>query len=106
MIKMAKIPKDLSDKDMFKDYKEDKNQKSLFDVAKEFDENHAVKSINKPSKKDSDSFIDSHLANALNNELLKLKLDLYKDGIIDYKINLRRDGDQIVLYPVKKKSST
>lgn len=93
---MVKIPKDLSDADMFKNYKEDKKEPSLFDIAKDFDKkNNAPKNM----RKKDDGYIDAYLAAALNKELLKLKLDLYKEGIVDYKIKLRRDGDEIILYP-------
>lgn len=99
---MAKIPKNLSDAAMFKGYKESKKGRSLFDIAKDFDDNHLVR---KETVKKEDSYIDKYLFTALNKELLKLKLDLYKEGIVDYQIKLKRDGQKILLYPVVNKHS-
>lgn len=97
---MGKIPKNLSDKAMFTGYKEGKKDQSLFDIAKEFDEGNTAKS--RVEKKEA-GYIDKYLADALNKELLKLKLDLYKDGIIDYQIKVSRKDKQIILNPVIKK---
>lgn len=99
---MGKIPRNLSDSAMFKDYKENKKGKSLFDIAKEFDDADTVKSH---TVKKDDSYMDKYLTDALNKELLKLKLDLYKDGIIDYQIKIGREGNKIVLYPSVKKNN-
>ena len=99
---MSKIPKNLSDKDMFKDYKEEKKEKSLFDIAREFDKNNAAAG-KKNNNNIKDSYIDAKLAVDLEKELLKLKLDLYKEGIVDYQIKVKREDNKIILVPMVKK---
>ena len=99
---MSKIPKNLSDKDMFKDYKEEKKEKSLFDIAREFDKNNTTAG-KKNNNNIKDSYIDAKLAVDLEKELLKLKLDLYKEGIVDYQIKVKREDNKIILVPMIKK---
>lgn len=98
---MTKIPKGLSDTDMLKDCKEHKSTRSLFDLADEFDDNNIQK--RKRVTETKATYIDGELTTALNKELLKLKIDLYKKGIIEYQVKLKRDGDNIILYPQQKK---
>ncbi|WP_196594457.1 hypothetical protein [Pectinatus sottacetonis] len=97
---MNKIPKNLSDKDMFKEYKEEKKNRSLFDIANEFDKHMSRE--NKNNVQQDQGYINKELADRLEKELLKLKLDLYKEDIVDYKIKVHREGKNIILTPVVK----
>ncbi len=108
---MAKIPKNLSDKAMVVGFKEEKNFEHMFLAAEE--EEPFVKPKPKPKgtnkeKEDlSTAFLTKELQEKIGKALLELKLELYKDGMIDYDIKVAREGKQIVLsaVPIKKKAS-
>jgi len=104
---MAKIPKNLSDKAMVAGFKEEKNFEHMFLAAEE--EEPVVKPKPKNSSKEkedlSTAFLTKELQEKIGKALLELKLELYKDGMVDYNIKVARDGKQIVLsaVPLKKK---
>lgn len=98
---MAKIPKNLSDKDMFKDYKEEKTLETMFLEAEE----KSAKA--KPAKKTAAdikiAYLTQDVIDSLGKMLLQLKLDFYKEGTVDYTMKIEREGNKIVLYPAPKK---
>lgn len=95
---MAKIPKNLTDKDMFKNYVE---EKSIEDI---FTEGEKAKNPVKEKKEDIKiAYLTPDIIEKLGKMLLELKLDLYKDGIVDYNIKVERDGNKIVLSPSTRK---
>ena len=99
---MSKIPKNLSDKDMFKDYKEEQTLESFFLEA----EDKAEKKAKAAPKKAADiniAYLTPDVIDKLGKMLLELKLDLYKEGIVDYTMKIERDGNKIVLSPSAKK---
>lgn len=101
---MAKIPKNLTDKKMFDGVKEEQTFETMFfedEVEKK------PKSKTKAQEKEdiATAFLTKELQEKIGKFLLELKLDLYKEGLVDYNIKVVRDGKQIILSPVpiKKK---
>jgi len=100
---MAKIPKNLTDKDMFKGFKE---EKSLEDLFLEADEKEAkVKQQKKAAAHEviEIAYLTPDIVDKLGKMLLELKLSLFKEGIVDYTMSIRREGNNIILSPKEKK---
>ena len=94
---MARIPKDLSDKDMFQGYKE----KESFETV--FLQNDSVPVVRKPVKAAKENIqlacLTPELQEKIGKLLLELKVDLYKEGIVDYSIKVKKEGGKIILMP-------
>jgi len=91
---MAKIPKNLSDKSMVGNYKEQIT----------FENDIFAEEVVKPqvvAKKEKvgyvSEFFTPDLQEKVGKALLELKVELYKDGIVDFKIKVARQGQQIIL---------
>ena len=95
---MSKIPKNLSDKDMFKDYVEDTSIEDRFRAA----EKKAKESVEAPA-----DFLRAGFTPQLTEELarafLQLKMELYREDVKNYTFQIKRDGEKIVLIPKYKK---
>lgn len=103
---MGKIPKELSDKAMFAGYTEPETFETMF-LAAEAEEQPAAK----PKKKSAGenlqlAYLTAELQEKLGKALLDLKMELYKEGIVDYDIKVKRDGKNIVLVPSVGKAKT
>lgn len=104
----SKIRKNLSDEEMFANYKEEITFENAWDdtvVAEP-----AVKTVKKDSEKEGiHSFFTPELQEQVGKALLELKVQLYKEGIIDYRIEVSREGRQVILTAVnavgKKKTA-
>lgn len=101
---MAKIQKNLSDSDMFKGW----HEQPTFET--EIDEEPVRLSV-KSAKKDSAADINSayftpELQESVGKALLELKLNLYKQGIVDYQIKVSCQGNQVLLTAVPAKDKT
>jgi hypothetical protein len=98
---MANIPKDLSDADMFKHYKE------TISFENDPQPDDKLSPAAKPSKNERQgyeaSFLTPQLQQAVGKALLALKLKLYKEGIVDYDIKVKQEGHQVLLTAVPKK---
>jgi hypothetical protein len=96
---MAKIPKDLADKDMFQGYKEKASFESMFLAAEE--EPQSVTKVQKKSAVENLqlAYLTPALQEKIGKMLLDLKMDLYKEGIVDYEIKAKREGRNIILVP-------
>lgn len=91
-----KIRKNLTDEDMFAGYKEEVTFENTWE------DTVVHKPKIKPSKKDSEkegigSFFTPELQEQVGKALLELKLELYKQGIIDYRLEVSREGNSVVL---------
>ena len=94
---MAKIPKNLADKDMFHGYQEKETIESVF---LQNDREPAVRKPVKPAKENIQlSCLTPDLQEKIGKLLLELKLDLYKEGIVDYRIKVKKEGGKIILLP-------
>ncbi|WP_337508439.1 hypothetical protein [Mitsuokella jalaludinii] len=95
---MSKIPKNLSDKDMFKDYVEDTSIEDRFRAA----EKKAKESVEAPADFLRAGFTPQ-LTEELARALLQLKMELYREDVKNYTFQIKRDGEKIVLIPKYKK---
>jgi len=97
---MGKIPKNLSDKDMFKGWQEEPTiEETMLQSAE------PKKTASRPSRKrtaDSregayQTYLSQDAVDTMEKLLLEIKLDLFKQGISDYHVNVRREGNTILL---------
>ena len=96
---MSKIPKNLSDKDMFKDYVEDTSIEDRFRAAEKKAEKESVEA---PADFLRAGFTPQ-LTEELARALLQLKMELYREDVKNYTFQIKRDGEKIVLIPKYKK---
>ena len=98
---MAKIPRNLSDKDMFKGWKEEPTvEQQLLDAAAKEDAKNGRASRNtRPGADIRIAYLTPDVVDTLGKLLLELKVELYKEGVVDYRIDVRREGRKIVLEP-------
>ena len=101
MGKTPKIPKNLSDKDMFKDWKEEPTiEETMLRTA---EPKPAARSQTKrtttPEKREGayQTYLSQDAVDTMEKLLLEIKLDLYKQGVSDYRVNVRREGNTILL---------
>lgn len=99
---MAKIPKNLSDKDMFKDYKEVPTLEADFLRADEARAEKKRRAKEETERELGALSLSPETLDSLEKMLLELKLELYREGTVDYRLTLRREGKNIVLTPVTK----
>lgn len=101
---MGKIPKNLSDKVMFGGYKEQESFESIFLATEEEPLTRPVKKVKAEDL--NTAFLPMALQEKIGKLLLELKVDLYKEGIVDYDIKAKRDGNTVVLSPFVHKDKT
>lgn len=98
---MTKIPKNLSDKDMFKGWQEELTVEETMLKAAEPKRPARLQArqTNAPEKREGayQTYLSQDAIDTMEKLLLKIKLDLYKQGISDYQISVRRDGNKIIL---------
>ena len=95
---MAKIPRNLSDKDMFKGWKEEPTvEQQLLDAAAKEDAKNGRAAH--PGADIRIAYLTPDVIDTLGKLLLELKVELYKEGVVDYRIDVRREGRKIVLEP-------
>lgn len=101
---MAKIPKNLSDQSMMGNVQE----QITFENDIFAQEAIAPKPL-KPAKKENPGYVSEfftfELQEKVGKALLELKLQLYKEGIVDFDIKVTRQDKQVLLtaVPSKKK---
>lgn len=96
---MAKIPKNLSDKDMLKGFVEEPTLEDVF-LAKE--KAAEKKSVGEnPASNINIAYLTPDIVEKLGKLLLELKVKLYDAGIVDYRIEPKLEGKQIILVPVE-----
>lgn len=99
---MAKIPKNLSDKSMVGNYKEEIT----------FENDIFAEEVAKPrqvvAKKEKVGYVSEFFTPELQEEvgkaLLELKLQLYKEGIVDFKLKVTRQDKQVILTAAPSKA--
>lgn len=100
---MAKIPKNLSDKSMIGNYKEEIT----------FENDIFIEEVAKPrqvvAKKEKAGYVSEfftpELQEKVGKALLELKVELYKEGIVDFNIKVARQDKQIILTAVPSKAN-
>lgn len=104
---MAKIKKNLSDSEMLKGWHEQVTFEN--DVNEEQPARPVVKTAKKDPAEDINSaFFTPELKESVGKALLELKLNLYKEGIVDYQVKVSCQGHQVLLtaVPLKAKLSS
>ena len=99
---MAKIPKNLSDNYMYKDYTEAPTLEADFLRADEARAEKKRRAKEETEREMGALSLSPETLDSLEKMLLELKLELYREGTVDYRLTLRREGKNIVLAPVTK----
>ena len=101
---MSKIPKGLTDKDMFQNYVEEETLEDTFIKAEKIanKKRRERAGIEPPAKLGRAGFTPV-LAEELGKALLQLKMELFREGVTNYSFKIKRDGENIVLVPKYKK---
>ncbi len=96
---MPKIPRNLSDKDMFKGWQEEPTIEEAMLQAAEPKIAARPQSKTKPEKRDGayQTYLSQDAIDTMEKLLLEIKLDFFKQGISDYCVNVRREGNNILL---------
>ncbi len=100
---MGKIPKGLSDKDMFRGYEEKATLEDRFLQAEAEEEKKRRHALREKEDGLSRAALTPDLLDKLGKELLQLKLDLFAAGIKDYRLEVKRVDDAVVLAPRETK---
>ena len=104
---MAKIPKGLSDKDMFKGYVEEDSMEAQFLAAEAAEDKKrrakAFASEREQAKRINLAGLDDALTEQLGKKLLELKMELFREGIKNYSMKISREGESMIITPKYKK---
>lgn len=102
---MARIPKGLSDKDMLQGYVEQATMESQFLAAEEAEDKRrrARAGMAAPEKNIALAGFTDELTEELGKKLLELKMELFRDGVRDYSMKVKKDGRSIIIRPVEVK---
>ncbi len=104
MGKMPKIPKNLTDKDMVKNYVEEQTiEDQLLKAAKKAEKLEQAAKLAEPPAQLAKAGFTPELTDQLGKALLALKLELSNAGVTSYNFKIKRDGEQIILTVVNKK---
>lgn len=94
---MPKIPKNLSDQEMVKHFKE----KITFETGLAQDGPEDKRSVQTKSK-EKESFFTPELQEKVSKHLLEIKIQLFQEGIVDYDLKVSRDGKQVLISAVPR----
>jgi len=102
MGKMPKIPRNLSDKDMFKGWQEEPTIEETMLQAAEPIQSTRPQLRCMPQKGEKregtyQTYLSQDAIDTMEKFLLEIKLDFFKQGISDYHVNVRREGNTILL---------
>ena len=98
---MGKIPKNLSNKEMFKNYQEEPTIEETFQRLGK-DEKEPLRGRGKDKQELEALSLSPEISDALEKMLLEVKLALYREGVVDYRLTVRREGKKIILSPTVK----
>lgn len=100
---MTKIPKNLTDKDMFKDYVEDMSIEDHFVRAEQTAKKKRQQEAEQPVPAElTRAGFTPQLTDELGRALLQLKMELFRASVKSYTFQIKRDGESIVLTPKYK----
>ena len=100
---MAKIPKNLSDKDMFQDYVEEETLEEKFIAAeKKADKQRREQARKAPPPELARAGFTPELTDQLGRAIMELRLTLANEGIEKYTFKIKREGKSIILTAVEK----
>lgn len=92
---MSKIPKNLSDSEMLTAWEKD---------TKKVDNTQQMQALPAVKPGYESGFLTPELTQAVGKALLDLKLKLYKEGIVDYSIKVKQEGNQVLLTAMPRKN--
>lgn len=100
---MAKIPKNLTDKDMLRDWVEEESIEDTFQKAEraERERARAAAGVEPPANLAKAGF-DAPLMDELGRALLQLRLELAQKGATGVSYKIKRDGETVVIKPSYK----
>ena len=99
---MGKIPKNLSDKSMIGNYKENITFENDIFIEESLAPRPRVLEKKDKAGYGSD-FFTPELQEKVGKLLLELKVELYKEGIVDFDIKVARQDKQVILTAVPNK---
>ena len=100
---MGKIPKGLSDKDMLDGYVEEVTMEARFMAAEAAEEKKRREKIfGTKGNSLSMSGLDDETLDKLGRKLLELKMELFREGMKNYTMKVKREGWDIIITPVVK----
>ncbi|MDU2065413.1 MAG: hypothetical protein E6713_11320 [Sporomusaceae bacterium] len=97
---MAKIIKNRSDREMFANWQEEATFENMLDGRQE---TTVAKKTAKVEDKGWQSFFTDEFKESVGKALLELKVTLYKQGVVDFKLQTAVKDNQIILTAVPKK---
>lgn len=101
---MKKPPRGLTDKDMIKNYVEEKSvEAQLLTAAKKAEKRRLADAVDAPPEPLAKAGFTKDLTEKLGMELLALKMELELEGVKNYNYKIKRDGEKIILTVVDKK---
>ena len=110
MGKMPKIPKNLTDKDMVKNYVEEQTiEDQLLNAAKKAEKLEQAAKLEAPPANlaraglTPDVGFTPEVIEKLGKTLLSLKMELANSGVTSYNFKIKRDGETITLNVTNKK---
>lgn len=104
MGKMPKIPRNLTDKDMVKNYVEEQTiEDQLIQAAKKAEKLEAAAKLSEPPAPLAKAGFTPELSDRLGKELLAMKIELSTNGVKSFDYKIKRDGEKIILTVINKK---
>ena len=101
---MKKPPRGLTDKDMIKNYVEEKSvEAQLLTAAKKAEKRRLADAADAPPEPLAKAGFTKDLTEKLGMELLALKMQLEMEGVKGYDFKIKRDSEKITLNVVDKK---
>lgn len=101
---MKRPPRGLTDKDMIKNYVEEKSvEAQLMTAAKKAEKRRLADAADVPPEPLAKGGFTKELTEQLGMELLALKMELEMSGVQNYNFKVKRDGEKITLTVVDKK---
>lgn len=101
---MVKIPKNRQDSEMLGNIQEKASFEHYSDGITDQPVTKPAKS--EPTKPGFAAFLTPELQDSLGKALLTLKLNLYKEGIVDYDLKVSCESNQVVLKAVPSKKQS
>ena len=100
---MSKIPKGLSDKAMIRGFEEEATLEDCFLAHEAREEEKRRRAVREKEADLSRAALTPELLDRLGKELLQLKLDLFAEGVRNYRIDIKRESTTIMLAPKETK---
>ena len=95
---MAKIPKDLSDKDMMQGFEEEETlAEVLLKKERQEEECARAQAAQEPPADLARAGLSSAQADELGRALMELKLALAQEGVQQYRLKIRRKDRQVII---------